>query len=81
MKPYGEVQGIHKARYEQDSKHYDLHGDLVFDVRNKEWARQQKGLGGRNLLIWEAKKFDDIVIDPHEKMDSIRQKVMARLPE
>ena len=80
-KPYGEIQGIHKARYEQEGKQYDLHGDQVFDVRNKEWAKQQKGLGGRNLLIWEANNLGGIVLDTHEKIDSIRKKVIARLPE
>jgi len=80
-KPYGEVQGIHKVRYEQEGKQYDLQGDQVFDVRNKEWARQQKGLGGRNLLIWEANNLGGIVLDTHEKMESIRKKVIARLPE
>ena len=80
-KPYGEVQGIHKAKYEQDNRQYDLHGDEVFGIRTKEWAKQQKGLGGRNLLIWEAKNIGGIVIDSNEKMESIRKKVMARLPE
>jgi len=80
-KPYGEVQGIHKAKYEQDNRQYDLHGEEVFGIRNKEWAKQQKGLGGRNLLIWEAKNLGNIVLDPHEKIDSIRKKVIARLPE
>jgi len=80
-KPYGEVQGIHKAKYEQDNRQYDLHGDEVFGIRTKEWAKQQKGLGGRNLLIWEAKNIGGIVIDSNEKIESIRKKVMARLPE
>ena len=80
-KPYGEVQGVDKTKYEQDDRQYDLHGEEVFGIRTKEWAKQQKGLGGRNLLIWEAKKYDDIVLDPNEKMESIRKKVMARLPE
>jgi hypothetical protein len=80
-KPYGEVQGIHEAKYEQDNRQYDLHGDEVFGIRTKEWAKQQKGLGGRNLLIWEAKNIGGIVIDSNEKMESIRKKVMARLPE
>ena len=80
-KPYGEVQGIHKARYEQEGKQYDLHGDEVFGIRTKEWAKQQKGLGGRNLLIWEANNLGGIVLDTHEKMESIRKKVIARLPE
>ena len=80
-KPYGEVQGIHKAKSEQDNRQYDLHGDEVFGIRTKEWAKQQKGLGGRNLLIWEAKNIGGIVIDSNEKIESIRKKVMARLPE
>ena len=80
-KPYGEVQGIHKAKYEQDNRQYDLHGDEVFGIRTKEWAKQQKGLGGRNLLIWEAKNIGGIAIDSNEKIESIRKKVMARLPE
>ena len=80
-KPYGEVQGIHKAKNEQDNRQYDLHGDEVFGIRTKEWAKQQKGLGGRNLLIWEAKNIGGIVIDSNEKIESIRKKVMARLPE
>ena len=80
-KPYGEVQGIHKVRYEQEGKQYDLQGDQVFGIRNKEWAKQQKGLGGRTLLMWEAKNLGGIEVDPNEKMESIRQKVMARLPE
>ena len=80
-KPYGEIQGIHKAKYEQNGNHYDLHGDQVFDRRNKEWAKNQTGLGGRNLLIWEAKNLGGIIIDSHEKIDSIRKKVMERLPE
>ena len=80
-KPYGEIQGTYKAKYEQNGKHYDLHGEQVFDKRNKEWARKQTGLGGRNLLMWEAQNLGGIIIDQHEKMESIRKKVMDRLPE
>ena len=80
-KPYGEVQGVDKTKYEQDDRQYDLHGEEVFGIRTKEWAKQQKGLGGRNLLIWEAKNIGGIVIDSNEKIESIRKKVMARLPE
>jgi hypothetical protein len=80
-KPYGEVQGIHKAKYEQNGRQYNLHGEEIFSTRNKEWARNQKGLGGRNLLIWEAKNIGGITLDANEKIDSIRKKVMAQLPE
>ena len=80
-KPYGEIQGIHKAKYEQDGIHYDLNGkELKPEKRNKEWAKKQTGLGGRNLLIWEAKNLGGIIVDSHEKIDSIRKKVMDRLP-
>ena len=80
-KPYGEIQGIHKARYEQEGVHYDLNGkELKPEKRNKAWAKSQTGLGGRNLLIWEAKNLGGIIVDPHEKIDSIRKKVMDRLP-
>ena len=79
-KPYGEVQGIHKAKYEQDNKQYDHHGDEVFGIRNKEWAKQQKGLGGRTLLMHYARD-EGIEFSNNEKMESIRKKVMARLPE
>jgi hypothetical protein len=80
-KPYGEIQGLHKAKYEQDGIQYDLHGkELNSEKRNKAWAKKQTGLGGRNLLIWEAKNIGGIIVDPHEKIESIRKKVMDRLP-
>ena len=82
LKPYGEVHGTHEASYEQNGIHYDLNGEeLNPKKRNKEWAKKQVGLGGRNLLIWEAKNLGGIILDSHEKMDSIRRKVMDRLPE
>jgi len=80
-KPYGEVQGVDKTKYEQDDRQYDLHGEEIFGIRNKEWAKQQKGLGGRNLLMWEAKNLGGIEVDPREKIESLRKKVMAKLPE
>jgi len=84
-KPYAEIHGIHAASYEQDGIYYGVNGKKMHhpksEDRNKDWARDQKGLGGRNLLIWEAKNLGGIIIDPHEKIDSIRRKVMARLPE
>jgi hypothetical protein len=83
-KPYGVIYGAHEARYEQNNVYFDAEGknieDVSSEVRNKEWAKKQKGLGGRNLLIFEAKNLGGIVIDPHEKIDSIRKKVMDRLP-
>ena len=82
LKPYGEVHGTHEASYEQNGIHYDLNGEeLNPKKRNKEWAKKQVGLGGRNLLIWEAKNLGGIILDSHEKIDSIRRKVMDRLPE
>jgi len=81
-KSYGEIYGIYKARYEQGGIYYDSSGEEVsHKKRNKEWARNQKGLGGRNLLIWEAKNLGGIIIESNEKIDSIRKKVMDRLPE
>ena len=84
-KPYGEIQGIYLAKYEQDGIYYDLHGEqLKADKqavkRNKAWAENQTGLGGRNLLIWEAKNLGGIVIEQNEKIGSIKKKVMDRLP-
>lgn len=84
-KPYGEIQGIYLAKYEQDGIYYDLHGeqlkpDKQVVKRNKAWAKKQTGLGGRNLLIWEAKNIGGIIIEQNEKLESIRKKVMDRLP-
>jgi len=84
-KPYGEIQGVHEAKYEQEGIHYDNNGKELKSKsnetkRNKAWAKKQTGLGGRNLLIWEAKNLGGIIVDPHEKIDSIRKKVMDRLP-
>ena len=82
LKPYGEIHGTHKASYEQNGIHYDLNGEeLKSKKRNKAWAKKQVGLGGRNLLIWEAKNLGGIILDSHEKINSIRRKVMDRLPE
>jgi len=84
-KPYAEIHGVHTARYEQDGIYYDLNGKDIYHPksgkRNKDWARDQKGLGGRNLLIWEAKNLGGIILEKNEKIDSIRRKVMDRLPE
>ena len=86
-KPYGVIYGVHKARYEQEGSYYDSRGKYLYfegnvpqTNRNKKWAEKQTGLGGRNLLIWEAKNLGGIIIDKHEKIDSIRKKVMDKLP-
>jgi len=84
-KPYAEIHGVYAARYEQDGVYYNYDGKEIHhpksEKRNKDWARNQKGLGGRNLLIWEAKNLGGIIIEPNEKIDSIRRKVIDRLPE
>ena len=84
-KPYAEIHGVYKARYEQDGIYYNHDGKEIYHPesgkRNKDWARDQTGLGGRNLLIWEAKNLGGIIIAQNEKIDSIRRKVLDRLPE
>ncbi len=78
-KPYGVIYGNHDGRYEQGGIYFDIHGKEVYaPQKNIEWAKEQKGLGGRNLLMSYAKEFN-IPIDNNEKINSVREKVIAHM--
>ncbi len=80
-KPYGVVYGVHAGRYEQDGLYFDIHGKQVKEEssgKDVEWAKKQKGLGGRNLLIDYAKNVG-IQYNPKDKIESLRNKVIAHM--
>ena len=78
-KPYGVIYGNHDGRFEQDGVYFDIHGKEVYSFkRNIEWAKEQKGLGGRNLLMHYAKEVG-IDINNDEKINSVREKVIAHM--
>ena len=78
-KPYGVIYGNHNGRYEQDGVYFGLDGKEVYaPQKNIEWAKDQKGLGGRNLLMSYARD-NDISIDNDEKINSVRKKVIAHM--
>ncbi len=78
-KPYGVIYGNHDGRYEQEGVYFDINGKEVYSFkRDIEWAKNQKGLGGRNLLMSYARDVG-ISLDKDEKIDSVRKKVIAHM--
>ena len=76
-KPYATRYGGPIIRYEQGGIYYDLSGNEVVE-KDIDWAKKQKGLGGRNLLMHYAR---DVGIEFHndDKMEVIREKVIAHM--
>ena len=78
-KPYGVIYGNHDGRYEQDGVYFNIHGKEVYSFKKDiEWAKGQKGLGGRNLLMSYARDVG-IALDKDEKINSVREKVIAHM--
>jgi hypothetical protein len=76
-KPYAIIYGAGKVKYEQGGFNFDADGKEVIE-RDTNWAKKQKGLGGRNLLISYARE-KDIELSSNEKIESVREKVIAHM--
>ena len=77
-KPYAIIYGAGKVKYEQGGFNFDASGKEIVEVVEKDtdWAKKQKGLGGRNLLMSYARE-KDIKLSSNEKIESVREKVIA----
>jgi len=76
-KPYATIYGARKIRYEQGGYNFDVSGKEVVE-KDTDWAKKQKGLGGRNLLMSYARE-QDIEFSNNEKIESVREKVIAHM--
>ena len=76
-KPYATRHGGPIIRYEQDGIYYDLSGNEVVE-KDVDWAKKQKGLGGRQLLMHYAKDVG-IEFSNDDKIESVREKVIAHM--
>mgnify|MGYP006408127631 CR=1 FL=1 len=76
-KPYATIYGARKIRYEQGGFNYDLSGNEVVE-KDIDWAKKQKGLGGRQLLMHYAKDVG-IKFSNDDKIESVREKVIEHM--
>ena len=76
-KPYATIYGALKIRYEQGGFNFDASGKEVTE-KDIKWAKKQKGLGGRNLLMHYARDVN-IEFSNNEKIESVREKVIAHM--
>ena len=76
-KPYATIYGARKIMYEQGGYNFDVSGKEVVE-KDTDWAKKQKGLGGRNLLMSYARE-QDIEFSNNEKIESVREKVIAHM--
>ena len=74
-KPYATIYGARKIRYEQGGYNFDSSGNEVTE-KDINWAKKQKGLGGRNLLMHYGRDAG-IEFDNDDKMEVVREKVIA----
>ena len=77
QKPYATIYGGPIKRYEQDGIYYDLSGNEVVE-KDIDWAKKQKGLGGRQLLMHYAKDVG-IEFSNDDKIESVREKVIVHM--
>ena len=76
-KPYATIYGGRIVRYEQGGFNFDASGNEVTE-KNIDWAKKQKGLGGRTLLMHYARD-EGIEFLNNEKIESVREKVIAHM--
>ena len=77
QRPYATIYGWPIKRYEQDGIYYDLSGNEVVE-KDIDWAKKQKGLGGRQLLMHYAKDVG-IEFSNDDKIESVREKVIVHM--
>ena len=76
-KPYATIYGARKIRYEQGGFNFDASGEEVTE-KDINWAKKQKGLGGRTLLMHYARD-EGIEFSNNEKIESVREKVITHM--
>ena len=76
-KPYATIYGARRIRYEQGGYNFDSSGNEVTE-KDINWAKKQKGLGGRNLLMHYARDVG-IEFNNDDKMEIVREKVIAHM--
>ena len=67
----------HGTVIEQGGVNFDAAGNEVTE-KNIDWAKKQKGLGGRTLLMHYARD-EGIEFLNNEKIESVREKVIAHM--
>jgi|TARA_R110002051_G_scaffold298435_1_gene365265 hypothetical protein len=77
QKPYATIYGGPIKRYEQEGVYFDSSGNEVVE-KDVDWAKKQKGLGGRNLLMHYARDAG-IEFANDDKIESVREKVIAHM--
>jgi len=78
-KPYGTIWGnTDNGKYVQDEVYFDHHGNEMNPAKDVGWAKEQRGLGGRNLLMSYAREHG-VSVDNNEKISSVRKKVIAHM--
>ena len=77
QKPYATIYGGPIKRYEQEGIYFDSSGNEVVE-KDVDWAKKQKGLGGRHLLMHYARDVG-IEFDNDDKIEVVLKKVITHM--